>query len=105
MYSSEQEKIISVRKAAQQCGKNPETIRRWIWAGKLPAEKLGNQLFVKETALLEYVAGCAGKAGTMAEFSQRARSFRNKLASRGYTPVDSAAVINEAREERLRGLG
>jgi len=104
MYSSESEKIISVREAAQQCGKNPETIRRWIWSGKLPAEKLGNQLFVKETALLEYAAGAA-KADTMTEFLHKARAFREKLASRGYVPGNSAEVISASREERSRAIG
>ena len=32
------EKMVTVREAATECGRNPETIRRWIWAGKLPAE-------------------------------------------------------------------
>lgn len=51
MATAPDDKIISVREAAQQCGRNPETIRRWIWSGKLPAEKLGNQLFVKRSNL------------------------------------------------------
>jgi excisionase family DNA binding protein len=62
----ESDDLISVKAAARQCDRNPETIRRWIWSGKLPAEKLGNQLFIKksalesycrETAVLEYRAG------------------------------------------------
>ncbi|MDP2920118.1 MAG: helix-turn-helix domain-containing protein [Dehalococcoidia bacterium] len=59
------EDYITVREAAARSGKNPETIRRWIWSGKLSAEKIGNQLFIKksefsmvcrETAVVEYTA-------------------------------------------------
>ncbi len=56
MESVPGDKLISVREAAKECGRNPETIRRWIWSGKLPAEKLGNQLFVKRENLLRYLS-------------------------------------------------
>jgi|WetSurMetagenome_2_1015567.scaffolds.fasta_scaffold176298_3 excisionase family DNA binding protein len=56
METAPEDKLISVRDAAKECGRNPETVRRWIWSGKLPAEKLGNQLFVKKSELLKYYA-------------------------------------------------
>jgi excisionase family DNA binding protein len=49
IYSTDD--VINVREAAQQCGRNAETVRRWIWDGKLPARKLGNQLFIKKKDL------------------------------------------------------
>jgi hypothetical protein len=52
-----EDKLISVREAAKECDRNPETIRRWIWSGKLPAEKLGNQLFVKRSILQSFCLG------------------------------------------------
>jgi len=60
--------LITVRQAAALCGRDPETIRRWIWSGKIRAKKLGNQLFleknqltgcVRETAVAEYRAGAS----------------------------------------------
>jgi len=54
MGAENSEKLISVREAAKECGRNTETVRRWIWAGKLPAEKLGNQLFIKRRDLASY---------------------------------------------------
>ena len=54
MATNTPDELITVRQAAVECGRNPETIRRWIWSGKLPAEKLGNQLFVKRIALETY---------------------------------------------------
>jgi excisionase family DNA binding protein len=69
----EHDDLISVKEASLQCSRNPETIRRWIWSGKLPAEKLGNQLFIKkndlesycrETAILEYEASPKSVSGS-----------------------------------------
>lgn len=37
-----------MREAAIGCGRNTQTISRCIWSGKLPAQKLGNQLFIKK---------------------------------------------------------
>lgn len=33
---------LTVREAARRVGRADETIRRWIWSGRLPARKLGN---------------------------------------------------------------
>lgn len=43
-----EERLLTVREVARRCHRSEETIRRWIWSGKLPARKLGNQLFVEE---------------------------------------------------------
>ena len=42
---------ISIRKAAKECGRSAETVRRWVWDGKLKARKLGNQLYIKKAEL------------------------------------------------------
>jgi excisionase family DNA binding protein len=43
----EQNDLMPVREVARACHRSEETVRRWIWSGKLRARKLGNQLFVK----------------------------------------------------------
>jgi len=45
--------MITVPEAARRIRKNPETIRRWIRAGKLPAKKLGTQHLIEESDLEE----------------------------------------------------
>ena len=48
--------MMTVPQAAERVGRDPETIRRWIRAGKLRAQKVGTQHIVDE-ADLDQVAG------------------------------------------------
>ncbi len=43
--------MITVPEAARRIARNPETIRRWIRAGKLASTKVGTQYLVDEEAL------------------------------------------------------
>jgi excisionase family DNA binding protein len=43
--------MLTVPEAARRANRNPETIRRWIRAGKLPARKIGTQHVIEEDAL------------------------------------------------------
>jgi excisionase family DNA binding protein len=47
--------LISVPEAARRTGRNAETIRRWIRAGRLQAERIGTQHMIDETMLAEFV--------------------------------------------------
>ena len=44
---NEEDDLMTVREVARACHRSEETVRRWIWSGKLPARKLGNQLFAR----------------------------------------------------------
>ena len=43
--------MLTVPEAARRAGRNPETIRRWIREGKLPARKIGTQHILEEDDL------------------------------------------------------
>ncbi len=43
--------MLTVPEAARRVGRNPETIRRWIREGKLPARKVGTQHILEERDL------------------------------------------------------
>ena len=107
MASGTKDELISVREAARECGRNMETIRRWIWGGKLPAQKLGNQLFIKrsdfasfcrETAIQKY------KAEPKPDFLERAIALRQRMKARGVKPIDAGELIRKMREERMNEL-
>jgi excisionase family DNA binding protein len=43
--------MLTVPQAAERVGRDPETVRRWIRAGKLQATKIGTQHMVDEDDL------------------------------------------------------
>ena len=43
--------MLTVPEAARATGRNPETIRRWIREGRLPARKVGTQHLIEEEDL------------------------------------------------------
>ncbi len=45
------QRMLTVPQAAKRTGKHPETIRRWIREGKLPARKIGTQHVIEEEDL------------------------------------------------------
>jgi len=42
---------LTVPEAARRIGRNPETVRRWIRAGKLRSRKVGTQHVIEEADL------------------------------------------------------
>jgi excisionase family DNA binding protein len=63
--------MLTVPQAAQRTGRNPETIRRWIRAGKLRAHKVGTQHVIDEQDLL--MAAPATEAVTSSAIGRRPR--------------------------------
>ncbi|MBI2830233.1 MAG: helix-turn-helix domain-containing protein [Chloroflexi bacterium] len=100
------EELINIREAAKQCGRNPETVRRWIWSGKLRAEKLGNQLFIKRDDLASYCreTAVAYRAGARADLMDEMRDLRESIRARAGN-FDVVADIEKMREERMNQIG
>lgn len=100
--------LITVREAAKLCSRNPETIRRWIWNGKLPAEKLGNQLFIKRSALDSYCRETAAipyrAAGDRAEVLEQVKQLRERIEARGFKQIDAVEVLRQMRDDRMNEL-
>lgn len=101
--------LITVREAAKQCGRNMETIRRWIWGGKLPAQKLGNQLFIKRADLAEYcreTATAPYQAGSRSDLISRMRELREEIRARrgDFAEDHAAATIRQLREDRMNDI-
>jgi uncharacterized protein len=47
--------MLTVPEAAKRANRDPETVRRWIRAGKLPARKVGTQHLIEEDDLAAFL--------------------------------------------------
>jgi len=116
-----EEQSLSVRDAARISKRSEETVRRWIWSGKLRARKLGNQYFIdpadvgallgQDAGSLEYLREPAA-VYSPAPAKKEADMYRKDDARRWLTEVlalgdrvaaegarvDVVELIDEARE-------
>ena len=106
MLPETNDNLISVKEAAQKCGRNSETIRRWIWSGKLPAEKLGNQLFIKKSALDSYckeIVTVRYNSESRLKAFEGMKSLREQIRARigkDFTEDEIVGTIHKMREDR-----
>jgi excisionase family DNA binding protein len=74
--------LLDIRQAAADTGRSAETVRRWIWSGKLAATKRGNRLLIDRTELERFLpdrpdTSPPGLAGWAAELEQAAVGGRS----------------------------
>lgn len=92
------EELLSVREASKESGRNMETVRRWIWSGKLPAQKLGNQLFIRKNDWEGFRKNMHKQRDDRFEFIERATALRERIRARTGTNFDISALIEESRQ-------
>jgi hypothetical protein len=63
--------MVDVREAAQISRRTPETIRRWVWTGRLQAVKSGNKLFVRRSDLATGPGADSGEGLTLRQWASR----------------------------------
>lgn len=88
---------MTVREVARACGRTEETVRRWIWSGKLPARKLGHQLFVARSDVDALIAPRVSEAKT--RYSTRrshVASPERYLEKKRYTRQEMISAIERA---------
>lgn len=83
--------MVEVREAAELARRTPETIRRWVWSGRLHATKEGNRLLVPRDAVVAMGGPEApGEAGSsrpsLREWADRVR--KGRTGKRGATAAD-----------------
>lgn len=83
--------MLTVPEAARRVGRNPETIRRWIRAGKLRARKVGTQHVIEEADLDAALEG---------EYEMLPLPDELKLMSDGRPQLNWVRIIRQARENR-----
>ena len=113
---TEHDALLTVREVARACGRSEETVRRWIWSGRLPSRKLGNQHFI-DPADVEALKPKLSRAAETAVAYRPAKEYKTvnydkdralkwlretvalgKKISAKYGPVDVTELIRESRE-------
>ena len=91
------EEMVDVRRAALLAGRHPETVRRWVWSGRLSARREGNRLMVARRD----VEALAGREGlpSLAEWAARAQVARAQTKGRGRSASD---LVLDDRRQRSR---
>lgn len=97
------EDLLDVRRAAALVGRHPETVRRWVWSGRLAARRQGNRLLVAR-ADVELMAKQRGAVISLAEWADRARAARHAAGADGSAP-SAAELVIEDRSSRARDVG
>ncbi len=82
--------MLTVPQAARRSGRNPETIRRWIRAGRLRSTKVGTQHMIDEAAL-----DAVATPAVMAELPDRWQYTRS-----GRAMPDVVAALERSRRGR-----
>ena len=92
---------LDVAAAAAVAGRSAETVRRWVWSGRLRAHKRGNKLLIARSDL-NRLLGSIGVAGALTLAEWVASIERSGL--KGGPPGATAADL-VLEEQRLRSLG
>lgn len=82
--------MLTVPEAARRAGRNPETVRRWIREGKLPATKVGTQHVLDERDLADFLGETSETVSLPPEWQ---RTFW------GGPMPDFAQIIRQQRDE------
>jgi excisionase family DNA binding protein len=103
---------ITVREAAHRTHRSPETIRRWIWSGRLPAVKRGNTYYVDVVHLDGLVVEMAGAShapaaaadpvqqGSLGAWLADIGSWKSGLATDAASETASDLVIEDRHARR-----
>jgi len=97
-----EEALLDVRGAAALVGRNPETVRRWVWSGRLPARRSGRRLLVAR-ADIEALVRQGALVPTLAEWAARVATTRDRWGQE-VSGRSAADLVIEDRRERSRAM-
>lgn len=71
--------MLDVSEAARVAHRSPETVRRWVWSGKLAASRHGRRLMIARADLAHLITPPGtGMALSLAEWADTARAALTK---------------------------
>jgi excisionase family DNA binding protein len=99
----EQAEMLDVRRAAALTGRHPETIRRWVWSGRLAARREGNRLLIVREDLEALAGTRAPGVVDLAAWADRARRARAGAGAKR-SRRSAADLVIEDRAGRSRSV-
>lgn len=99
--------MLAVQEAARLAGRAPETIRRWVWSGRLAARRDGNRLLMARDDVVRLAAGReASRARGATAYSLAQWTTEVAVAhGRGRRGVSASDLVLADRAERDTGAG
>lgn len=95
--------MLDVRGAAVLVGRHPETVRRWVWSGRLAARRQGNRLMMARVDV-EAIASQRGAVIGLTEWADRAHGAHRARGASG-SGLSAAELVIEDRANRSREVG
>ena len=93
--------VMDVRETARLVGRSPETVRRWIWSGRLSAVRHGNKLLVTREAVEQLTSGPVANRLTLLQWAADVeRQRRSGALSEAHPRASAADVVLDERAER-----
>ncbi len=92
---------LDIRAAALLTGRSAETVRRWVWSGRLRARKRGKHLLVLRGDVEALAGAQAAKRLSLSEW----RAMANKVLRRSATGRSAGDLILADRRERSGDAG
>lgn len=91
--------LVDIRQAAVDSGRSAETVRRWIWSGKLTATKRGNRLLIDRAELERFLQERLEEApiGLAAWAAERDAEARRQGPPAGVAQGSAAGLVLELR--------
>jgi len=87
---------VDIRTAAALTGRSAETVRRWVWAGRLRARKRGKRLFVLRGDLEALASTAAANPLSLSEW----RAMASRVLKRSSTGRSASELVLADRRER-----
>jgi excisionase family DNA binding protein len=85
--------MLDVRHAAQLIGRHPETVRRWVWSGRLASRRQGNRLLVARADVEALAGHLDRRVASLAAWAERAAAARGDAGT-------AADLVIEDRNRR-----
>ena len=102
MIADVDDQWVTVREAATMLGRNAETVRRWVWTGKVRARKVGSRLMLARPDLDAASRAPARSLTLSAWIAEREQARQLTTARRDSSAAD--LVIEDRRRRSSAAL-